>query len=97
MGESIKLSYDKEHAEAYLGAAIIAFHNALRSTLHALAEVKGTDDMGWFDELHREAVRSAKGTVTEEVAIETEAPAMRFGFESIEAAFQHIRLGLIKK
>ncbi|MCM2439667.1 hypothetical protein HGO34_08055 [Agrobacterium vitis] len=92
----MKASYDKENAERYLGAAVIAYHGALREVVKALATAKGTADLSWFDELHQNAIRSAKGTITEQIPVEVEAGAIRFGFETIDAEFKSIRVSLIK-
>lgn len=90
------LSYDKKHAEAYLGAALIAYREALNGAIDALAEAHGTDDITWLDELQDNAVRQSQGTITEQVPIEVEAGALRFGFQSLEAEFKSIRSRLIK-
>lgn len=93
----ISLSYVPGNPVPALTAALISHANALRSAMQALAELKGTDDLAWFDQLHQEAVRAAKGTVTEHIAIETEADAIRFGFETIDASFKSIRVGLVEE
>lgn len=93
----IALDYDKKNPEASLGAALIAFQGALDLSLSALAAEKGVEDMSWFDELHQNAVRAAKGTITEQIPIETEAGALRFGFQAVDALFQTIRVRLVEK
>lgn len=94
---SIELSYDKEHPEEYLNAGIAAYHEALHACIAALVEVKGTEDLAWFDDLHQQAIRSAKGTIAEQVPIEVEAGAVRFGFQLVDAEFKQLRVGLAKK
>jgi hypothetical protein len=91
-----RLYYDKEHAAAYLGAALIACQEALESAFKELAQVKGTDDMEWFDDLRAQAVSSSKGTVTEQIPVEVEARALRFGFQTLDLTFDRIRGELIK-
>jgi hypothetical protein len=71
-----EIHYDKEHAETYLGVAVIAYSEALEAALKGLAETKGTDDLQWFDDLRAEMVRTAKGTITEQISIEVEAGAL---------------------
>lgn len=92
----MRMHYDKQNAEAYLGAAIIAFQNALEAAVRVAAETKGTDDLSWFDELHENAVRTAKGTTTEDIPVEVEAAAIRFGFEVVDAKFKSLRVSLLK-
>ncbi|MBK3745916.1 hypothetical protein G3A39_42980 [Paraburkholderia aspalathi] len=62
-----------------------------------MAAVKGTSDLSWFDELKQQSVQAAKGTVAEDISIETDAGAIRFAFETIDASFERLRRGLIKK
>lgn len=92
-----EIAYDKEHAERYLAAAVTAYHEALSAAVKALAVEKGTDDLSWFDELHQNAIRAAKGTVTEEIPVEVEASAIRFGFEVIDADFKGLRVQIIEE
>ncbi len=91
------IPFDKEHADQYLGAAIIAYHEALRAAIAALAAEKGTDDLSWFDQLRKDAVRAAKGTVVEQHSIELDADVVRFGFELLDGEFEAIRVGLVEK
>lgn len=86
-----ELSFDKEHAPQYLGAALIAVTQALDDAIEALAEIKGTEDTSWIDELHEKAVVSAKGTVTEDISVTVEAPAMKFGIDMINTKFDGYR------
>lgn len=92
-----ELKWDKDNAEVELAAVVIAYHGALTEALEALAATKGTADLSWFDQLHQDAIRTAKGTSTEEVPIEVDASAVRFGFETLDAGFKSIRLGIVKK
>ncbi|MDX3929259.1 MAG: hypothetical protein QHC90_26090 [Shinella sp.] len=94
---SIKVSYDKNHPEEYLNAGLAAYHEALHACIVALVEVKGTEDLTWFDDLHQQAIRSAKGTITEHIPVEVDAGAVRFGFEIVDAEFKQLRVGLVKK
>jgi hypothetical protein len=92
-----ELKWDRNNAEVELGAVVIAYHEALTIAIHALADAKGTDDLAWFDQLHKDAIRAAKGTVTDEIAIETDASAVRLGFETLDADLKSIRVGLAKE
>jgi hypothetical protein len=92
----VKLHFDKEHAAAYLSAALIASQGALEIAFKKLAQLKGTDDLAWFEDLRAQAVTSSKGTVTEQIPVEVEAGALRFGFETLDLTFERIRGGLIK-
>jgi hypothetical protein len=91
------LHFDKQNAEAYLSAAVIALQRALEDAVKALAEVKGTTDLSWLDELHQEAVTAAKGIVTEQIPIECESGALRFGFEVVDTYFKRLRIRLLKE
>jgi hypothetical protein len=91
-----ELKWDPKNAEVELGAVVIAYHEALTAAIEALAEVKGTDDLTWFDELHQNSIAAAKGTTTEEISIEVDASAVRLGFQTLDADFKSIRIGLIK-
>lgn len=93
----ISLKYDKSKPDLYLGIAITALQGALDASVTKLAEANGVADLTWFDELHQQAVISAKGAVTEQIPIEGEADAIRFGFELVDALFQTIRVGLVEK
>ena len=92
-----KIAYDKEDAEAYLGAAIAAYSEALEIVLQALAQTKGTDDMQWFDRLRDEMIRTAKGTTTEQISIELDAGAVGFGFQALDTDLKGIRRRLIEE
>ena len=94
---TLELKWDPNNAEIELGSVVIAYHGALAAAVKALAEVHGTDDLGWFDELHQNAIRTAKGTTTEQVAIEVDASAVRLGFQTLDADFKSIRVGLVKQ
>lgn len=91
------LQYDKAHAEEYLTAGMAAHIQGLEMAVRALAETKGTDDLTWLDDLREEAARAAKGTTAEQIPIEVDAGAVRFGFEALDANFQRIRSMLIKE
>jgi len=88
--------YDKTNPEPYLGAAIIAYHEALRASVEALAELNGTNDLTWFDELRQNTIRAAKGTVTDQIPVEVEADALRFSIQVLENEFDSIRVGLLE-
>ena len=89
--------YDKDNAEAFLGATALALQDALGTTLLALAQVKGTDDLSWFDELHQQTVSATKRMVVEEVLVEIDAGARRFACEVLDAKFKSLRLSLTEK
>lgn len=93
----IGFDVDTDNPTPQLIAAIIGLQEALDLSLRALAADKGVDDMSWFDEIHQDSVRAAKGTITEHIPIETEAGALRFGFQAVDALFQTIRVRLIEK
>lgn len=93
----VEIKYDQENAEAYLGAAITAYAEALELALNAVAEAKGTDNLQWFDELRSTMVAAAKGTSTEQIAIEVDAGAVRFGFQTLDASLDAIRHRLVEK
>lgn len=99
MGFEVKkeLKYDKDQAEVYLGAAIIGLQNALSLTLKELAKVHGNQDLSWFDNLKDQSVRIAKGTVAENFSIETDAKAVRFSYEAVDAAFESLRRSIIEQ
>jgi hypothetical protein len=88
---------DPNKATVELGAVVIAYYEALTAALKALADVNGTDDLRWFDELHQDAIRAAKGTVADQVPIEAEASAVRLGFETLDAHFKGFRVKLVEK
>jgi hypothetical protein len=91
------LKWDKDNAEAELSAVVIAYHGALTTAIKALAEEKGTADLAWFDQLHQDAVRAAKGTIADQVPIEVDASAVRLGFETLDADFKSLRVRLVKE
>ncbi|MQB20548.1 hypothetical protein DXT90_07865 [Agrobacterium tumefaciens] len=93
----IKLDYDKNNAEVYLGAAIIAYSQALEIALKELAELRGTDDLGWYQDLRDTMIKTAKGTTGEQISIEVDAGAVRFGFQALEASLDTIRVRLTEK
>ncbi|GEM_PF-6285668 len=93
----VEIKYDRENAEAYLGAAIAAYSEALELALNALAEAKGTDNLEWFEELRSAMITAAKGTSAEQIAIEVDAGAVRFGFQTLEASLDAIRHRLLEK
>lgn len=90
------LSFDAEHAGEYLGAAVMAFRGSLDKAVSMIAEDRGTADLSWLDELRDHSVKAAKGTLTENIPIETEAGALRFGFQMLEGEFEALRRRLIK-
>lgn len=80
-----------------LGAALIAVSSALDLSIEKLAEEKGTSDLSWLDDLREQSIVAAKGTIAEDISIETEADALGFAVELIDAKFQTLRLGLAQK
>nr|WP_176024858.1 hypothetical protein [Brucella pseudintermedia] len=92
-----KLQLDPEHSEAQLAATVIALTEALKLTVHELAEVKGNADLSWFDDLKQKAVQIGKGTVAENISIEKDASSVRFAFQAVDAAFESLRRGVIEK
>ncbi|WP_454622774.1 hypothetical protein [Brucella anthropi] len=92
-----ELKYDPEHAQEQFMAAIIGLSEALKLTVDELAALKDPSDTSWFDNLKQQAVQIAKGTVTESIPIETDASAVRFAFETVDAAFERLRSRIIKK
>ncbi|MCM2432101.1 hypothetical protein [Agrobacterium rosae] len=92
-----EIKYDKDNAESYLGAAIVAYSQALEIALKSLAETRGVDNLEWFDELRSAMIRTAKGTSIEQIAVEVDAGAVRFGFEALDASLNAIRLRLIEE
>ncbi len=93
----MNIVYDKENAEAYLGAAALALQEALEAVVVRLAEVKGTTNLSWFDELHQEALRSANGLIIEEVSVEVDEGALRFASEVLDAKFKSLRVSFVKE
>jgi hypothetical protein len=91
-----EIRYDKDNAERSLAAAVVAYQQALDLTVEALAAAKGTADLTWFDDIHQETIRAAKGTVTEQIPVEAEADALRFAIEAIDAHFQSLRVRIVK-
>ncbi|TAX39140.1 hypothetical protein [Rhizobium leguminosarum] len=91
-----QIPYDKDNAERFLAAAIIAHYSALKEALTACAKAKGVNDLSWFDEIHHKALSEAKGTVTEQIPIDVEAKALKFGVDVIDAAFNSIRYDISK-
>lgn len=91
------LNFDIENKERYLGAALAAYEVALHAAVSRLADINGTDDLAWFDELHHQAVFASKGTITEEIPIEVEAGAIRFGTQLLDAKFKSLRIEMVEK
>ncbi|MAU20618.1 MAG: hypothetical protein CMH13_08805 [Martelella sp.] len=93
----LELDINDDNPTPKLGAALIAVSSALDLSIEKLAEEKGTLDLSWLDELRQQSIVAAKGTITEDISIETEADALGFAIELIDAKFQTLRLGLVQK
>jgi len=89
--------YDKNNAEAYLGATALALQEALESAVIKLAKVKGTTDLAWFDELHQEALKATSGLIIDEVSVKTDDGARRFASEVLDAKFKSLRISFVEK
>ncbi|MGV1941784.1 hypothetical protein ACQZ5D_15020 [Agrobacterium sp. 22-211-1] len=85
------LSFEAKNGTLFLSTALGAVSNALDDAIEALAQTKGVDDLSWLDELHQKALVAAKGTITEDVSIDVEAPAIKFGIDLINAKFAGYR------
>lgn len=81
---------------ASMGGAAAAFQYGLWNAVRQIAEVKGTADLSWLDELHQASVAEVKSTIGEGIAIEVEAESLQFGVDVLDAAFKAYRARLIK-
>jgi CheY-specific phosphatase CheX len=81
---------------ATMGGAAAAFQYVSWNAIQMIAEIKGTADLTWLDELHQASLAEVKSTVTEGVAIEVEAEGLQFGVDVLDAAFKAYRARLIK-
>ncbi|WP_457662733.1 hypothetical protein [Sinorhizobium medicae] len=85
--------------ERKLAAALIAVQSALRVTIEELAKLNEGKGQQWFDALEEVVIRDAKGTVTEDIPIQAEAEALKFGVDVLQATLNASRnqLGLAAK
>ncbi|MQW00024.1 hypothetical protein CN166_31150 [Sinorhizobium medicae] len=85
--------------EGKLAAALVAVQSALRVTIEELAKLNEGKGQEWFDALEEVVIRDAKGTVTEGIPIQTEAEALKFGVDVLQATLNASRnqLGLAAK
>ncbi|MDE3829334.1 hypothetical protein CN157_16115 [Sinorhizobium meliloti] len=85
--------------EGKLAAALVAVQSALRVTIEELAKLNEGKGQEWFDALEEVVIRDAKGTVTEGISIQTEAEALKFGVDVLQATLNASRnqLGLAAK
>lgn len=90
------VEWDTHQTPLYLGAALLSFSQALGTALESLAEVHGTDDLTWFDNLRDKVVQEVKGNVTENVDVQLEAQVLRFSIEAVDAKFKSMRASLAK-
>ncbi|MGV0909231.1 hypothetical protein [Martelella sp. FOR1707] len=91
------INYDVNDPVRSLGALASAYGSALRLAVDQLAELQGTDDLSWLDDLRSQAIFHAKGLDTEDIPVESEARIMRFSIENLEAFFDAARAGIIEK
>lgn len=94
---ALRLTYDKDHAEEHLCAAIIALRGALQLSVAEIAKTKGVSDLSWFNDLKQQSIQAAKGTTTENIPIEVDAGAVRFSIDAVDAVFESLRGGLSDK
>jgi hypothetical protein len=81
---------------ASMAGASMAFQYATWNAIQQLAEVKGTVDLEWLDELHQVSVAEVKSSIGEGLPIEDEAEALQFGVDVLKAAFEAYRARLVK-
>lgn len=63
---------------------------ALRSVIEKMVEQRG--GIGpWYDELEKELIRDAKGTISEGLSIETEAGALKLGVDVLQMTLDIVR------
>jgi hypothetical protein len=74
---------------------IAALGPAVRTLLDKLAEAHGNKAGPWLDEIEKIIITEAKGTISEDIPIETEASGMGLGIESLNALIQSLRRRLI--
>ncbi|MGY4364061.1 hypothetical protein ACVW1A_000126 [Bradyrhizobium sp. LB1.3] len=70
---------------------ITAMGQSIMTLLDKLAETHGDRPGPWLDEIEKTLIRDAKGTVTEDIHVVTEARGMGLGVEAITALIQRLR------
>ncbi|RVO51912.1 hypothetical protein [Sinorhizobium meliloti] len=82
-----------------LAAALVAVQTALRTTIEELAKLNEGKGQHWFNTLEEVVIRDAKGTITEDIPIQAEAEALKFGVDVLQATLNASRnqLGLAAK
>jgi hypothetical protein len=80
---------------ASMSGAAAAFQYGLWNAIQQIAEVKGTSDLSWLDQLHKASVAEVKSTIVEGIPIEVEAESLQFGVDVLDTVFKAYRARLI--
>jgi hypothetical protein len=78
-----------------MGAVATVMVGAFRATVAELAQFHEGKPGPWLDELEKNLIREAKGTVTEGIAIEADAEAVQLGVDVLQAALDATRARLV--
>jgi hypothetical protein len=76
-----------------LATALGAMQHSLRTTIEAIPDIDKTDPT-WLDQLEARLVREVKGTVASGIDIGTEAAAIKFGIDVLQATLDACRVTL---
>jgi hypothetical protein len=77
--------------ELAMGMSLLVLQEALRQTLIMLAETKGDQALPWLSEFEDQLIRDAKGTVTEGISIDHEAPLIDGTIDYLKFVFDGVR------
>lgn len=82
--------------ESYAGMTA-ALAPALRTTIETLAKLHDNKYGAWFDELERQLINNAKGTIAEGFDITTETKFIGLGVQIVQATLDAVRSNLIRE
>lgn len=80
---------------AGFASAALTLASALQTVLKEERDQQGTNAKTWLDELEKRLIRDAKGSVTEGIAIQVEAPALQYSVYVLQAVLDSVRAGII--
>lgn len=92
---SLKVPRHGELSLEDVTAAHAAIEGGLWLSLSVIAELVGTEDLTWFEDIAEEAIRNAKSTEGFGMSMQIEARAVQYGVDVLTDLFNGYRSKLV--
>ena len=90
----VEMPEELDRAAGFASATLI-LASSLQTVLKLERDRRGVAAKEWLDELEKSLIRDAKGSVTEGIAIQVEAPALQYSVDVLQAVLDSVRAGIV--